>query len=128
LNVSLPLLGERANVAPRALAKHPRTKVNEGRALLRILMPIGKAYARTNGKVSGNACSRIMGKKRFQHSVGDGVFSENNVNLFNSEVDLFKALAKGLYFLSQTLELGAVHHVSHPSELVGVEEARAKER
>jgi hypothetical protein len=91
-------------------------------------MAIREAYSRANGKVGRYAGARIVCKKRFQNGISDAMFSQNNINLVNSLIDFFKALAEGFHLLSQARELGAVHHVVQPSELVGVEESRAGER
>ena len=65
-----------------------------------------------------------MSEKRFQNGIGDGMFCEDDVNLFNSKVNLIQSLPEGFNLLGQALELGAVNHVAQPSELLGVEEAR----
>ena len=63
-----------------------------------------------------------MRKKRFEHCVGDGVFGQHGIDLLNSEVDFIQALAQRFHLGSETLKLGAVHHVVRFSVLVEVEE------
>ena len=64
-----------------------------------------------------------MGEERLEDRIGDGVFGQDRIDLFDSDVDLVQALSERFHFLSETLQLSTVDHVVQAAELVGVEEA-----
>ncbi len=64
-----------------------------------------------------------MGEERLEDRIGDGVFGQHRIDLFDSNVDLVQTLPKRFHFLSETLQLSTVDHVVQAPELVGVEEA-----
>ncbi len=124
LNVGLPLLRDGANITPRPFSKHAGAQVNQRRPFLFTIVPVGETNARANGKVGRDGSAVFVGQQGVEHCVGDGMLSENRINLFNSKVDLIQSLPEGFNLLGQALELGSVDHVAQPSELLGVEEAR----
>jgi hypothetical protein len=85
---------------------------------------VREADARADGEVGRDGAAVFVGQERVKHCIGDGVLGQNGINLFNSKVDLIQSLPEGFNLLGQALELGSVDHVAHPSELLGVEEAR----
>ena len=71
----------------------------------------------------GNFGPLLVGEERLKDRIGDGVFGQDRIDLFDSDVDLVQALSERFHFLSETLQLSTVDHVVQAPELVGVEEA-----
>ena len=71
----------------------------------------------------GNFGPFSVREERLKDRIGDGVFGQHRIDLFNSDVDLVQTLSERFHFLSETLQLSTVDHVVQAPELVGVEEA-----
>ena len=71
----------------------------------------------------GNFGPLSVREERLEDRIGDGVFGQHRIDLFDSDVDLVQTLSERFHFLSETLQLSTVDHVVQAPELVGVEEA-----
>lgn len=76
--------------------------------------------------MSGNTRPLAVTEKGLKHGVGNGVFCEHSINLFDAEIDFIQAFAQHLDFLREALKLCPVNHVRRSRESLGVEEAPAE--